>query len=346
MIRRTGARRSLNLNRLLVFTAVVEAGSLTGAAKRLGLTKTVVSSHLKKLEEELGVTPIGRTTRQMRLTDIGRELHERTQGPLVELMAGAAAARDRSRATRGSVRVTAPIDFGTEIMAPLLVRIQQKNPGLVIDLVLDDHPLDFIAEGIDIAIRIGWVLQDSSYRAVRLGAFRTWVVAPAAWASSAPSIKTPADLLGCPFIAGSMLKSPARWEFGSEDGIHTAYIFDVTMFANTNIAVRAAVESGGGIHHSSGLCRSLATGKRELDPTARQMEPALRRHPGDHARGATSKRRRADVVFVPADPAPSGSKIAPRCLVTGASAARISIKPLLPAVCSVQPIGEGVSRSL
>ena len=225
---------------------MVEAGSLTGAAKRLGLTKTVVSSHLKKLEEELGVTPIGRTTRQMRLTDIGRELHERTQGPLVELMAGAAAARDRSRATRGSVRVTAPIDFGTEIMAPLLVRIQQKNPGLVIDLVLDDHPLDFIAEGIDIAIRIGWVLQDSSYRAVRLGAFRTWVVAPAAWASSAPSIKTPADLLGCPFIAGSMLKSPARWEFGSEDGIHTAYIFDVTMFANTNIAVRAAVESGGG----------------------------------------------------------------------------------------------------
>jgi DNA-binding transcriptional LysR family regulator len=246
MIRRTGARRSLNLNRLLVFTAVVEAGSLTGAAKRLGLTKTVVSSHLKKLEEELGVTLIGRTTRRMRLTDIGRELHERTQGPLVELMAGAAAARDRSRATRGSVRVTAPIDFGTEIMAPLLVRIQQKNPGLVIDLVLDDNPLDFIAEGIDIAIRIGWVLQDSSYRAVKLGAFKTWVVAPASWASSAPSIKTPADLLGRPFIAGSMLKSPARWKFGSPDGIDTAQIFDVTMFANTNVAVRAAVESGGG----------------------------------------------------------------------------------------------------
>jgi DNA-binding transcriptional LysR family regulator len=246
MIRRTGARRSLNLNRLHVFTAVVEAGSLTGAAKRLGLTKTVVSSHLKKLEEELGVMLIGRTTRRMRLTDIGRELHERTQGPLVELMAGAAAARDRSRATRGSVRVTAPIDFGSEIMAPLLVRIQQKNPGLVIDLVLDDHPLDFIAEGIDIAIRIGWVLQDSSYRAVKLGAFKTWVVAPASWASSAPSIKTPADLLGRPFIAGSMLKSPARWEFGSEDGIHTAQIFDVTMLANTNVAVRAAVESGGG----------------------------------------------------------------------------------------------------
>ena len=246
MIQRTGARVSLNLNRLPVFTAVVEAGSLTGAAKRLGLTKTVVSSHLKKLEEELGVTLIARTTRRMRLTDIGRELHERTQGPLVELMEGAAAARDRSRATRGSVRVTAPIDFGSEIMAPLLVRIQQKNPGLVVDLVLDDHPLDFIAEGIDIAIRIGWVLQDSSYRAVKLGAFKTWVVAPASWASAAPSIKTPADLLGRPFIAGSMLKSPARWEFGSEDGIQTTQIFGVTMFANTNVAVRAAVESGGG----------------------------------------------------------------------------------------------------
>ncbi len=239
-------RRSLNLNRLVVFAAVVEAGSLTGAAKRLGLTKTVVSSHLKKLEEELGVALIGRTTRRMRLTDIGKELHERTQGPLVELMAGAAAARDRARAPRGSVRVTAPIDYGSEILAPLLVRIQQENPGLVIDLILDDHPLDFIAEGIDIAIRIGWVLQDSSYRTVRLGAFKTWVVAPASWASSAPSIKTPTDLLRRPFIAGSMLKSPARWEFGSADGIHTAQIFDVTMFANTNVAVRAAVESGGG----------------------------------------------------------------------------------------------------
>ena len=212
----------------------------------MGLTKTVVSSHLKKLEEELGVALIGRTTRRMRLTDIGKELHERTQGPLVELMAGAAAARDRARAPRGSVRVTAPIDYGSEILAPLLVRIQQENPGLVIDLILDDHPLDFIAEGIDIAIRIGWVLQDSSYRTVRLGAFKTWVVAPASWASSAPSIKTPTDLLRRPFIAGSMLKSPARWEFGSADGIHTAQIFDVTMFANTNVAVRAAVESGGG----------------------------------------------------------------------------------------------------
>jgi DNA-binding transcriptional LysR family regulator len=65
-------------------------------------------------------------------------------------------------------------------------------------------------------------------------------------AASAPSIRTPADLLGRPFIAGSMLKSPARWEFGSEDGIRAAQIFDVTMFANTNVAVRAAVESGGG----------------------------------------------------------------------------------------------------
>ena len=246
MIQRTSAGSSLNLNRLVVFAAVVEAGSLTGAAKRLGLTKTVVSSHLKKLEEELGVTLIGRTTRRMRLTDIGRELHERTQGPLVELMAGAAAARDRARAPRGSVRVTAPIDYGSEIMAPLLVLIQQENPGLVVDLVLDDHPLDFIAEGIDIAIRIGWVLQDSSYRTVRLGAFRTWVVAPASWASSAPSIKAPTDLLGRPFIAASMLKSPTRWVFESADGIHTAQIFDVTMFANTTVAVRAAVESGGG----------------------------------------------------------------------------------------------------
>ena len=246
MIQKRSVRRSLNLNRLVVFAAVVEAGSLTGAAKRLRLTKTVVSSHLKKLEEELGVTLIGRTTRRMRLTDIGRELHEQTQGPLIELMAGAAAARDRARAPRGSVRVTAPIDYGSEILAPLLVRIQQENPGLVIDLILDDHPLDFIAEGIDIAIRIGWVLQDSSYRTVRLGAFKTWVVAPASWASSAPSIRTPTDLLGRPFIAGSMLKSPARWEFGSADGIHTAQIFDITMFANTNVAVRAAVESGGG----------------------------------------------------------------------------------------------------
>jgi DNA-binding transcriptional LysR family regulator len=97
MIQKKRVPSSLNLNRLVVFAAVVEAGSLTGAAKRLGLTKTVVSSHLKKLEEELGVTLIGRTTRRMRLTDIGRELHERTQGPLVELMAGAAAARGRAR---------------------------------------------------------------------------------------------------------------------------------------------------------------------------------------------------------------------------------------------------------
>lgn len=126
-------------------------------------------------------------------------------------------------------------------MAPLLIRIQQKNPGLIVD-----DPVDFIAEGIDIAIRVGWVLQDSSYRAAKLGVFKTWVVAPPSWASSAPSIKTPADLLGRPFIADPMLKRRAQWEFGSEDHIRTPHIFDLTMFTNTNMAIRAAIESGGG----------------------------------------------------------------------------------------------------
>jgi DNA-binding transcriptional LysR family regulator len=238
-------RNSLNLNRLVVFATVIEAGSLTGAARQLGLTKTVVSSHLRKLEEELGVTLIGRTTRKMRLTDIGREFHERTQGPLAELIAGAAAAGDRSRNPRGSVRLTAPIDYGTEVMTPVLVGIQQENPGLVIDLVLGDRPLDLVAEGIDIAIRIGW-LHDSSQRAIRLGAFELWVAAPASWASRAASIKTPADLAGCPFIAGSMLDNPARWEFTGADGGRAVQVFDTVMSANTTLAQKAAAECGGG----------------------------------------------------------------------------------------------------
>jgi len=238
-------RNALNLNRLVVFATVVDAGSLTGAAKQLGLTKTVVSAHLRKLEEELGVTLIGRTTRKMRLTDIGRELHERTQGPLAELMAGAAAAGDRSRSPRGSVRLTAPIDYGTEVLTPVLVGIQRENPGLVIDLILDDRPLDLVAEGIDIAIRIGR-LQDSSHRASRLGTFELWLAAPASWAARASSIKTPADLAGCPFIAGSMLDSPARWAFKRADGGRAVQAFDVAMLSNTSMAMRAAVESGGG----------------------------------------------------------------------------------------------------
>jgi DNA-binding transcriptional LysR family regulator len=222
-------RNALNLNRLVVFATVVDAGSLTGAAKQLGLTKTVVSAHLRKLEEELGVTLIGRTTRKMRLTDIGRELHERTQGPLAELIAGAAAAGDRSRNPRGSVRLTAPIDYGSEVLTPVLVGIQRENPGLVIDLVLDDRPLDLVAEGIDVAIRIGR-LQDSSHRAIRLGTFELWLAAPASWAARAASIKAPADLAG----------------FKRADGGRAVQAFDVAMLSNTSMAMRAAVECGGG----------------------------------------------------------------------------------------------------
>jgi DNA-binding transcriptional LysR family regulator len=155
-----GAVRSLVL--------AVEAGSLSDAGRRLGLTPSAVSKQLSRLEAALGARLLERTTRRVRPTAAGLALVQRTR-PLFEAFDEAGAAvRDLQSEVRGRVRLSASRAFGRLRLVPIVARLACLHPHLEVDVLLDSRRLDFIEDDIDLAVREG-PLADASWTARKLG---------------------------------------------------------------------------------------------------------------------------------------------------------------------------------
>jgi len=237
--------RDVNLNRLAVFVALVRAGSFTAAAAQLGMTKAMVSQHLLRLESELGVTLIVRSTRRMALTEAGAAFH----ADCVQLLEQAEAAIERVGDQRGTpagtLRLTTSTDYGAAVIAPALAVFHRLHPQLQIDLVINDQINDLIAERFDLAIRIGW-LRDSSLRAARLGSFRQLLVASPAYLAEHGVPRRPEDVAMHGWIAMSALATPLRWTFTRGRTRRRVRMRQV-MQANNAAAIRALVLAGAGM---------------------------------------------------------------------------------------------------
>jgi DNA-binding transcriptional LysR family regulator len=146
---------------VLGFVKTVAAGSFAGAAKQLGVTPVAVSKNVQRLERELGVRLLQRSTRKLSLTEDGRVFHERCIGPLQALEDAHAAVKDEGRAPAGVVRVTSVSPFGRSYVVPLLPSFSQRYPRIQIELDIDDAVSDMIVGRYDVGIRVG-ALRDSS----------------------------------------------------------------------------------------------------------------------------------------------------------------------------------------
>lgn len=160
-----------NLGDLEVFARVIASGSMSLAARSLGLSPAVVSKRIKRLEDRLGTRLLQRTTRQISLTEAGQGFHERVLAVLAGLEEAEAFAAGRSSEVRGTLKISAPTSFGRMHIAPHLKRFMASHPDLVIELVLSDEFTDIVAGGFDLAIRIA-ELTDSSLVARRLAPVR------------------------------------------------------------------------------------------------------------------------------------------------------------------------------
>ena len=152
---------------LETFVAVADAGGVSGAARRLGLPKSIVSRRLSRLESELKTQLLTRTTRGAALTEAGATFREHAARVVAELEA----ARDSlspEGELRGLLRIAAPLSFGTTHLAPLIAEFAKRHPALQITTSYGDRFVDLVAEGFDVAIRLGW-LPDSSLVARRIG---------------------------------------------------------------------------------------------------------------------------------------------------------------------------------
>lgn len=161
---------------MLLFAAVVEEGSFTRAARVHGITKQSVSDRISRLEASLGVRLLERTTRRLRLTEIGSLYFERCRRIASEIEEANQEARSRQYQPSGVLRISAPYLFGRRFLGPIVASYSREYANVEIELALGDRRVDLLAEGFDLAIRVG-ALDDSSISSRKLGSVRSSTVA-------------------------------------------------------------------------------------------------------------------------------------------------------------------------
>lgn len=237
---------NVNLNRLAVFVAVVETGSLSAAARRLGIATTMVSAHMQRLEREVGASLLLRTTRSLRLTEAGEGFFDAARQIVADTERAIAAAAGNTAEPRGRLRVTAPVDYAERVLAPVAVALTQRHPQLQIDVLAVDRPLDLVAEQIDVAIRIGQ-LADSELRATRIRSFSAYVVASPSLLEGRAAPAHPGELAALPLIALTVLPQPLQCRFNADGEAEQAVRLQSVLSFNTASALRSAALAGGGM---------------------------------------------------------------------------------------------------
>jgi DNA-binding transcriptional LysR family regulator len=206
------------VNGMLVFSKVVHAGSLSAAARELGVSTAVVSRTLAALEAHLGVRLVNRTTRSLHLTDEGASYYETSQRILAEIDEANAAVASRRVEPQGILKVALPASFGNQHVAPLVPRFAQRYPKVELALSLSDRSINLIEEGFDLAVRIA-ELKDSSLAARKLAPNRRVVCASPAYLREHGEPKTPQDLVKHNCLISSWDQGFAMaWEYKSPVG--------------------------------------------------------------------------------------------------------------------------------
>jgi DNA-binding transcriptional LysR family regulator len=207
----------MDLNHVAVFVRVVELESFTAAADQLGLPKSSVSRTVSRLEEDLGVRLLQRTTRTLHLTDAGHAYFERARVALTGLEEAASVVTDMGTVPRGIVRVTAPNDLGVLNLAHIVTRFARKFPLVHIELSLTSRFVDLVAEGFDIAVRAG-KLTDSTLVARKIGSDALGVFAAASYVKRAGRPKSCADLAAHECVLFRGKNGKAEWRLSGPNG--------------------------------------------------------------------------------------------------------------------------------
>ncbi len=204
-----------SLYEMSVFAKVVASGSLSSAARDLGVSTAVVSRRLAALEARLGVRLLNRTTRRLALTDEGASYHEACARILAEIEDADAAAAARRVEPQGLLKVALPASFGHKHIAPLVPPFAARFPKIQLAFSLSDRTVNVIEEGFDLAIRIG-ELEDSSLAARKLAPNRRVVCASPDYLRRHPAPRTPEDLQRHNCLTTNDLQM--NWEYKGPDG--------------------------------------------------------------------------------------------------------------------------------
>ena len=229
---------------LKAFVAVVEAGSFNKAAEQLEASTAAVSRRVSGLENALGVKLLNRTTRQIDLSEAGKQFYQDVLNIFHSLEEAEERIQTGRETVRGNLRVAAPLSFGIQRIAPVLPGFMKRHPALRVQLQLEDRFTDLVSEGIDVAIRIG-TLKDSSLVATRIASIAAVFCASPDYLSRRGEPRKPQDLSGHDCLHYSLLSTREEWGFAEEQAGNDIDISGSLSANNGEVLKEAAVQGLG-----------------------------------------------------------------------------------------------------
>jgi DNA-binding transcriptional LysR family regulator len=226
-----------------VLVRVVESGGFTAAARKMGMSVSAVTKAIARLEDELGTQLFNRTTRQVNTTDYGQDFYERCVQILSDLEDAETLVKSRSIATEGRIRAVVPFSFGRVTLVPALPSFYEKYPNISVELSFSDGPVDLVAEGYDVAVRTGQIV-DSRLTTRLLTRGSQVTAASPAYLKKHGKPTTPDDLKDHNCIVG---RFGPEWEFRSKQNKKSSVRVSGNTVINSGDAYREAAVAGVGI---------------------------------------------------------------------------------------------------
>lgn len=229
-----------------LFVRTVETGSLSKAALDLGMTQPTVSKYLTSLEQGIGARLVNRNTRGLSLTDVGTLYYEKCKQILEQLDEADAIVRRSKEEVRGTLRINTSVAFGRSVVAPLVLGFMKQHPGLRVDLTFEDGYVDLVAQGVDLAIRMGR-LADSSLGARYLGTNPWVMIASPVYLMQRGTPRTPADLETHNMLIYSTVLGDDRLHFVTPGAKSSTIAVHGNLRSNNLSTLLAAVRANLGI---------------------------------------------------------------------------------------------------
>ncbi len=258
---------------MALFVAAIDTGSLSGAARKTGVSLSSVSRHLSALEERVGTKLLLRTTRALALTEAGQRYYDKSKRILTEIDEMEAELLTDAETPVGRLHVSGHTLFGRFFMLPLLAKFAVMYPKITLDVILADRQLNFIDEGIDVAVRIGPMV-DSSLIIRKLGALRWIVCAAPVYLEQRGTPRSLANLSDHDCLIYTEHAISSEWQLLDGDK-PTQVQVPVRMRSNTVDGVVAAAVEGAGLVYTPAwsVMRLIEAGKLKVVLSDHQLPP-------------------------------------------------------------------------
>ena len=231
------------LKSMVVFAQVIEQGNLSAAAKHVGLSRAVVSYHIKKLETQLGIKLLNRSTRSIALTEAGSQYYERCRVIVEQALAANQQIENLKNNPTGLIKIACPVSVGLHAIVPALNSFRQLYPNIQLEINLSDEVVNIIKDGFDIAIR-GAALADSSLQATKLSTLSTCLCASPEYLLKYGRPNTPAQLASHDWVVYKLAASVLELKKGNRS---YSVKFKGNISTNNAAARTAFVEGGHGL---------------------------------------------------------------------------------------------------